>query len=391
MNTAITAPLKPDPPVHVPMTFSMALAIAMAAVKGKLSTLPHIERLSPVPVLSLLQHVQDVYHTTGRSEIDPKFGALVALVGAAVLKANPTFIEKELSTDAKLLVDVLNSTVLSELQRILGADTVRSFASSEHDASTMIVGLVYAEPAPTVNGIFSKLKQLYCTTSDATLGAIDARIRAPLAIDNAQNASGSLRRRVALYVQRSMVFGAPIADAEQVLTSVAEMRTTPQYEFFVSFLSTQATARTAPWKPDNLKQLADAFDQFIIADPRTEELMTKLSASGSANIATGSGGGGTRGRSPSRDPSPKRSTTTSSPAAVTKDTTRDDVKRRLNIERYELATTATGKFCGICIADGHNGTMDECRTLQRLAGTPPPDTSKKKDRRRRGSPAGKSP
>lgn len=394
MATADSQPPTPAAQGQSTLTYIQALAICTATIKStNLANVQPIAHLSASAVIALLQKVQAVYHSIGRSEIDPKFGALAALVGSEALKANPTYTEKVLSKDAQLLVEVVNAAVLSELQRIFGPDTVRSFAASDQDASSKIVGLIYTEPDPTVAGIYATLTQRYCTATASTLAEIDARIREPLNTSSAQAASGALVRRAAYYKERAQIFGAPVGDTEQVLTTQAEMRAKAEFEFYVSFLSAQATARTDPWKPQTLQELADAFSKFIKDDPRTEERMVALSTAGHGNVAmradtttaspgahvqTGTGGGKDRRRagSTSREPSPSATRRTNAPLIITD---REKARRQLKIDRDELIRTAPGLCCKSCFGDGH--TTKYCPVVHKILDLPLPSAPPPQDAR----------
>ena len=375
------------------LTYIQALAICTAMIKStNLASVQPIAHLTASNVIALLQKIQAVYQAIGKSEIDPKFGALAALVGSEALKANPTYKETVLSKDAQLLVDVTHAAVLSELQRILGPDTARSFAASDQDASTKIVGLLYTEPDPTVTGIYATLMKQYCKPTASTLAEIDARIRAPLNTSSAQAANGALVKRVALYKEREQIFGAPVGATEQVLTTQAEMRTKQEFNFFVGFLSSLATARTDPWKPQNLQELADAFSKFIKDDPRTEELMVSLSTAGHGNVAmradtttaspgahaqSGSGGKDRRSAgSTSREPSPSPTRSTTAPLLITD---REKARRQLKIDRDELIRTAPGLCCRSCFGDGH--VTKFCPVVHKILGLPLPPAPPPQDAR----------
>ena len=328
--------------------------------------------MNAMSATALMQMLQTAHLTFAKHLFDREYGALEFLLSCRAMQdACPGYKKLELSAEAAVALTIFHDTIVTHFKRILGAELAYSFASS--DSVNKLAGLhIFARTDPSVSDIYTKLRDRYCRTNDATIAQLDIECQLPLNLTSPDALIASIKKREHSYTLRNFVCVASFDPKEQVRLTMAEMRKNPLLAHaYTSILSSH------PTPPVSLSKLADAFETAVLSDERTAELMSAALKDGRGNVAlrtattTAVSNGApisSRAQSPIRASSPHR-------APLTVDKDREAVKLRIKLELLELAKTAKGKYCELCVMDGH--TFEECRKAQRRLMTAPPTAAPK--------------
>lgn len=355
-------------------TFSVSSILPLVTVACQtIASTTHVENMNAMSATALMQMLQTAHLTFAKHLFDKQYGALEFLLSCGAMQhACPDYKKLELSAEAAVALTIFHDTIVAHFKRILGSELAYSFASL--DSVNKLAGLhIFARPDPSVSDIYAKLRDRYCRTNDATIAQLDIECQLPLNLTSTDALIASIMKREHAYTLRNVVCVANFDPKEQVRLTMAEMRKTPLLAHaYTSILSSHPTT-----PPVSLSKLADAFEKAVLSDERTAELMSAALKDGRGNVAlrtattTAVSNGApisSRAQSPIRASSPHR-------APLTVDKDREAVKLRIKLELLELAKTAKGKYCELCIVDGH--TFEECRKALRRLTTASPTAAPK--------------
>ena len=373
------------------MTYQNALAKAGLACK-ELANMEPIVRLDAESARGLASLLEKMYRKFGKEYVDQIFGNMEALLGREALeKAAPSYVWTQPSLSAKLLQDVLEENVVSELKRILSPEVAQGYASNTN--AVEIAGLVTTEIDPTVKEIYTKMKSEFCAAqNDDVIEAIDERIKKRFDAGSPLTLILGLKKRADAYDNRRTLGKEPVADSEQVRKALKELRGIPELGHFITYLTTESL-RPGGADPKTLLALADEFEQYANKDPRVKEQLAAASRGRGYHAAIASAGQSasqSAGRSVSSSPGRRESKAgSSSPgqreAAGSIPSPREikESIRKLRKQLMDKASERKVEFCPVCLVDNH--ALGRCFVAEKARKEVAEDDSKKDGTTGRGA------